>query len=563
MAEWLDLPRLAVSPIPGRAAAVRSGETLDHAAFTGRAACWQAAWSQVTGREVALYFEDPFEFSAALYGAWHAGKTAVLPGDAQPGTLERLLPGVAACAGNLPGALQPAAQAACALQPLDPQAALAVIYTSGSSGQPIAIPKRLAQLDAEVAHLEQLFSPLFDGPQPPLIHSTVSHQHIYGLLFVALWPLAAGRPMAVQRISYPEEMAQQLGTCDSVLVSSPAHLRRLPESLEWESARRGLRAVFSSGGPLPPESAVQTHALLGQSPIEVYGSSETGGIAWRQRALHGDVWTPLPGVTWRLEQGTLEVRSAHLEDDGWWQTADLAVAHEGASFLLRGRADRIVKVEEKRVSLAAVEQALLASGLIAESRVLLVPAEGGSRLGVVAVPAERGWSSLRAGGKAALNEQLRAHLSLSFERVVIPRRFRYLRELPVNAQGKSTEALLLQQFEADMPAVRWLQRGETVALAAIEVTPQLRVFDGHFPGSPILPGVAQLDWTARLGREAFTLPSRFLRAEQLKFQQPVVPPVALELHMSWDSAAGQLTFQYRSAAGVHAGGRLVFGMADA
>ena len=66
-----------------------------------------------------------------------------------------------------------------------------VIHTSGSNGEPVAIPRRLAQLDAEVRALQQAFGA---GLDEALVLGTVSHQHIYGLLFRVLWPLAAGRP---------------------------------------------------------------------------------------------------------------------------------------------------------------------------------------------------------------------------------------------------------------------------------------------------------------------------------------------------------------------------------
>ena len=121
-------------------------------------------------------------------------------------TLARLLPEVDACAGDLPGAVQPAAAGGAALQPLDLRETRAVIYTSGSGGQPIAIHKRLAQLDSEVQHLEQVFGAGMDAGGAPVIHATVSHQHIYGLLFVTTWPLAAGRLVEVDKIAYPGQM---------------------------------------------------------------------------------------------------------------------------------------------------------------------------------------------------------------------------------------------------------------------------------------------------------------------------------------------------------------------
>lgn len=561
MAEWSPLAEVAACSFGAeRSVAWRGGQAITHAQFAADVRRWQASFAGHGGARFALYFEDVYEFACALFGAWHAGKEAVLPGDAQPATLERLLPQVDGCAGALPAALRPAKEGAGTLLPLDLAATRLVIFTSGSSGLPLAIGKRLGQLQSEVEHLHRVFAQRL--PAGVLVHSTVTHQHIYGLLFVCLWPLAAGVPVAVERIAYPEQMAQRLGERAGVLVSSPAHLKRLPDSLDWTAARSQLRAVFSSGGPLPPESAHEVLATLGQSPIEVYGSSETGGIAWRQRQTHGDRWDPLPGVGWRVRDETLLVQSSHLGDDGWWETADRAQPLERGGFLLLGRADRIVKVEEKRVSLVQLEQALVATGQLAEARALLVPGEGGARLGVVAVPTAAGWELLRRDGKRAFNEGLRRELLRSLERVALPRRFRYVTELPVNAQGKATEALLLALFQPSLPAVQWRERSEARALAILDVVPGLRVFEGHFPSRPILPGVAQIDWAAELGAGCFALPGVFRGAEQLKFQKPVIPPLRLELALEWRAETGQLAFRFQSERGLHSAGRLLFGPAD-
>jgi 3-hydroxymyristoyl/3-hydroxydecanoyl-(acyl carrier protein) dehydratase len=86
------------------------------------------------------------------------------------------------------------------------------------------------------------------------------------------------------------------------------------------------------------------------------------------------------------------------------------------------------------------------------------------------------------------------------------------------------------------------------------------VFDGHFAGAPVLPGVVQLDWAIVFGRQAFAdVPPRFLRAEQLKFQMPVLPPLQLELALEWNAELKQLSFRYSSRKGNHSSGRLVFG----
>ena len=560
MADWLSLTEVASAPgLATRAVARVAGGVVDRARFLADVAAWHAAFAAVAGPRAALYFDDTYTFACALYGAWHAGKHVSLPGDTQPATLQRVLPGMDACAGELPGAIRPQAGVAAAPRAaLDPLRTGLVVHTSGSSGEPVEIAKSLAQLDAEMDTLQAAFGARLAGAE---VFATVSHQHIYGLLFHALWPLAAGRVLVAHRLQYPEEMAAQLGGA-SVLVTSPAHLKRLPDTLDWSAARAGLRAVFSSGGPLPPEAAATALDLLGHSPTEVYGSSETGGIAWRRRAEHGDRWTPLPGIAWRAgDEGQLSVRSRHLPDDAWFETAD-RVAADGDGFVLRGRADRIVKIEEKRVSLTAMEQALLAGGDLAEARVIELPGDTGPRLAVVGVPTPGGSARL-AEGKRVLNERLRAQLLQVVERVVLPRRFRYLDRLPANAQGKTPLATLQALFRPVRPVPEWLERGELKAVARLPIDPELLVFDGHFPAVPILPGVAQLDWAVGFARACFTLPPRFLRLDTLKFQSPVRPGMLLTLTLTWRPETGSLAFTYTSDAGPHASGAVVFGAADA
>ena len=604
-----NLPRTEASATP---VAWRGGEPLSAADFASQVGAWRDLLATQPGARWALFVEDSFEFAAALFGAWHAGKTVIVPGDMQDDTVARLREVCDGSLGDLPGALTRPALAparAATFAPLDREAVQLVVYTSGTSGEPLAITKRLAQLDAEVHALELRFGALCDtGLAPvnlapetvaagdavsglprdadagaaPVVWATVTHQHIYGLLFRVLWPLAAGRPFAAERLAFNEEIAQRIAG-PAVLVASPAHLRRLPDTVDWSAARAHLRAVFSSGGPLPPEAAESTLALLGVAPVEVYGSSETGGVAWRQRARHGDTWQPLPGIEFRIEDGELRVRSPHLADMSWWRTSDRATpAGDGMDgFELHGRADRIVKIEEKRVSLTAMEQRLAASADIAEARVLMLADESSVvdvagvtmphavRPAVVAALTDAGRAKLQRLGKAALVAELRALLVAAVDRVALPRRWRFVDALPVNAQGKSTEALLGALFAAAAvsrplrPLPKWRIVEPAHAQASLALSPELLVFDGHFPGAPILPGVAQVDWAIVFARERFAMPARFVRMEALKFSQPALPGMHVDLELHWNAATATLQFEYRSTAGRHSSGRVVFAEAEA
>src|SRR5690606_33139013 len=74
----------------------------------------------------------------------------------------------------------------------------------------------------------------------------------------------------------------------------PAHLRSL-QVLDEGALPSGLQ-VFSSGAPLPADTAEMLAARFGLATREVFGSTETGGIGHRL-SPPGGAWTPLPRVT--------------------------------------------------------------------------------------------------------------------------------------------------------------------------------------------------------------------------------------------------------------------------
>ena len=96
----------------------------------------------------------------------------------------------------------------------------------------------------------------------------------------------------------------------------------------------------------------------------------------------------------------------------------------------------------------------------------------------------------------------------------------------------------------------------------LSVPAELNLFAGHFPGFPLLPGVAQIHWAACLGAERFAIDSGFSRLLNIKFQKPLLPDSELELLLKWDADRWQLSFTYDSAAGCHASGKIEYAAAN-
>jgi len=224
------------------------------------------------------------------------------------------------------------------------------LKTSGSTGQPQIICKTVAQFQAEAEALAQYWGLADEVPVDAVVGS-VSPQHLYGLSFRVVLALCAGWPIHRMQCVYPESLlAAALPMRRSVWISSPMLLDALGEDRVGPRLRGSVSRLVSSAGSLSAATRERLYRQLGILPDEIYGSTETGVIAHRQGS---GPWQPLPSV----QHGT-DAEGALWVDSPWSggrrQLADL-VSPQGSGFVLEGRRDRIIKLADKRVSLAHVE----------------------------------------------------------------------------------------------------------------------------------------------------------------------------------------------------------------
>lgn len=383
--------------------------------------------------------EDAGEFALWLLALLAAGKHIVIPPNFQPGTLDHM---GASCAARAEGididCLPPGTPIATG--GLD--RACIELHTSGSSGEPKCVSKYLVQLELEVKMLEELWGAKLGRAS---IVATVPHHHIYGLLFRLLWPLAAGRPFDVVQCAHPDMLQQRLQLVgDNVLVASPALLARLPGLIELDKLTPWPRLVFSSGGPLPLATAKALHAHCSWAPLEIYGSTETGGIAWREQ-LEDDCWTPMPGIEISTDAMSALLHSPFLSDTGPHRLDDAVELSTDGRFRLLGRVDRVVKIEEKRLSLPDMESRLQSHPLVAQA--VGVVLDGTRRsIGMVLTLTDEGKAALASRGRHGMASLLRDHLAVHFDAVLLPRYWRYLDSLPYTAQGKLPVTVLQELF---------------------------------------------------------------------------------------------------------------------
>ncbi|MDR3439082.1 AMP-binding protein [Telmatospirillum sp.] len=422
------LSSLLTEGSPALPVAFRRGRPIPFARFRDDVATAAADFRGF--RHAALVCHDSYAFAVGLFGLLHAGAEVVLPNNGQPATIERLTADTEAVIDDQRlGRLD---RQVGEMPPLDVDRARITFFTSGSTGRPKPVTRTLGMLEREVAVLDRLWGATTVGSGPVL--ATVSHQHLYGMTFKVLWSLTTGRPFAADMHEVWETLLADL-TPGACIISSPAHLGRLAGIAPLPETCRPA-AVFSAGAPLAASAAAAAEAILGCLPIEIFGSTETGAFASRRQSVGDESWTLFPGN--RIEtdaDGCLTLDSSY--GDGWVKTADIVeLTTDGFRFL--GRADRIVKIEGKRVSLPDVELSLAALPWVDAAAAVIIAGEM-PHLAAAVVLTAAGRNKLSELGNFRFGRMLRQELAATQEPAGRPRFWRFVEALPTRTHGKRAD----------------------------------------------------------------------------------------------------------------------------
>ncbi|HFC6360121.1 TPA: AMP-binding protein [Neisseria lactamica] len=514
-------------------------------------------------RSAALWFDDAALFAAALLAVWNSGGKALLLPNTAPGNLTwaesaqilltdtdivsdgiRVWQILDPCGGMPSESRIP--------QALDiPPESEVHLRTSGSSGEAKTIVKTAVQIESEA---RALAATIPFGRGKTAVLGSVSPQHMYGLTFRFALPLLMGWAMVRRQNAYPELLLSASLNVPSdyqnVWIASPALLNRFGENRDWAALNGRIDGIVSAGGELPPETA----ALLEQyavRPYEVYGSTETGIIASRQKQT---LWQPFPNVSVRNTGKSVEISSPWT--GGVQHIADCIETHEDG-FALLGRQDRIIKLADKRISLNQIEHELLKHPWIADAHCALHPKHG--RIAVWAALDTEGITAWLGQGRTAVIAALKQHLAQTQDTAALPRYWRFTDRLPRNGQGKITAADF-QTALAEPAAPQWhtLPPEGNRLRYQTRVPPDLPYFGGHFSTFPLVPGAVELEWIRRLAARHPFGRQNIIRIENLKYQQFIRPYDDISVELGYDADKNKLSFTIRRQDAACASGKLVF-----
>jgi acyl-coenzyme A synthetase/AMP-(fatty) acid ligase len=317
------------------------------------------------GAHVLNACADRYHFAVGLAACLVTGKISLLPPAHTPEVVRQLLHFAAdvVCLTDeedcdielprvpYPRSAGPAATAAGAVPQIDSARLAAYVFTSGSTGTPVAHTKTFGRLAACVREEARR---LGLGGTPCALIATVPPQHMYGFESSVLLGLVNGHAFCAERPFYPTDIATTLAGAPRprVLVTTPVHLRAL---LGCEIAVPQTDLIVCSTAPLAHELALEVEERCHTRLLEIYGSTETGQIAVRRPTVSAQ-WRLWPGVTLTIRDGETWAQGGHIEEPT--RMCDVLEVTGADTFLLHGRVADLVNIAGKRSSLGYLNHQL-------------------------------------------------------------------------------------------------------------------------------------------------------------------------------------------------------------
>jgi len=338
-----------------------------------------------------------------------------------------------------------------ALEKLDPDDPAAIVFTSGTTGEPRGVVYPQRYLLGQRLQAEHWFGAR-DGEiawctaAPGWSKSTRN-------AFVAPWLGGAVAVLHDGRF----DPAERLRLCDelgvNVLCQAPTEYRMLAKHSDLRPIP-SLRRLVSAGEPMEPEAIRLFRERLGLSIGDGYGQTETGAISGMRPdeedpAHDGSMGRPLPGLETRIEGEELQLRAAssptfferYLDGERfegeWWPTGDRVREDEDGYLWFEGRADDLILSSGYRIGPFEVESALVSHPAVAEAAAVAAPdPERGSIVRAIVVLRDG------VGHSDQLASELQEHVKAQTAPYKYPRIVEFAAELPKTTSGKIKRAEL-------------------------------------------------------------------------------------------------------------------------
>ena len=323
--------------------------------------------------------------------------------------------------------------------------------TSGTTALPRVVRFRQNQLVADCRNICRTM-----GLEPDDINfGVIPFAHSYGFNNLITPLLNQGITLVCSCDRLPRAIGKNLqNSAATILPATPAIFHAL-SALDGSDQLGSVRLCISAGAPLPAETIRQFHARYGLRIHSFYGSSECGGIAFdregRLDAPSGFVGTPMNGVEIHpRENDRIEVHGPNV-GDGYFPNPEPEIL-DGVRFVpgdlvrwlehgaqLYGRASDSINVAGKKVHPSVIEEHLRKLPGIIDAIAFGVPSPNRNE-DLVALVLAHG---------STTRQQMETHCRIGLADWQVPRDFKLVSSLPVNARGKLKRSDLAREYLAE------------------------------------------------------------------------------------------------------------------
>ncbi|MFZ6031769.1 MAG: acetate--CoA ligase [Melioribacter sp.] len=375
---------------------------------------------------------------------------------------------------NLPIATQN-----CALEIMDAEDPLFILYTSGTTGKPKAI------LHTHGGYMVGVYTTLkfvFDIKEEDRYWCAADPGWITGHSYIVYGPLLNGTTSfmyeGAPNFPYPNrwwQMIEKYGI--NILYTAPTAIRglmRFGESWVKRHDLSSLRLLGSVGEPINPEAWKWYYRVVGNEkcPImDTWWQTETGMFMITPMPCvplkPGSGSRPFPGIQMDIldedgnpvkpnEEGYLVIktpwpamlRTVYKDPEryvnqywskypGYYMTGDSTRRDEDGYYWIIGRVDDVIKVSGYRLGTAEIESALVSHPAVAEAAAIGLPHEVKGNAIYTYVILKNGYEK-----STALIEELRKHVAHEVGPIAKPESIEFVDSLPKTRSGKIMRRVL-------------------------------------------------------------------------------------------------------------------------
>lgn len=394
---------------------------------------------------------------------------------------------------------------------INPEDIMIVFSTSGSAGKKKEIKKSLKNLIKESEDLAEEFGFLQDIE----FVSTTTLNHLFGMTFHFMFALNSGGIINTDRINYPENLKGK----NQVLISSPSFLGKMAKYNESCL----LNTIITAGAKLDDKTF--DYALkISKNVIEIYGSTETGIIAYRKD--YQDNFRVFKNVSIVPKEDYTNVSTPYsISRENIIKDAIKLLPN--GEIELFGRTDRVLKIQEKRISAENLEDELLKNDYVNEAYCL----KCGEKLACLVALKNSGMDFALKYGIPKLKKVLKSFLDDKFE--IVPQKWKFIDEIPKTINGKIDLEKIEEIFNLNLSLPLVLSREYELNAATYKLYfyRNCNFFKGHFENYPILPGVVQLLLAILFTKDAFGISCNSGQFRRIKFSNLVTPDKIIDLRL--------------------------------